>query len=130
MIIGIGSDIVDIKRIEKTINKYGNRFINRCFTKNEIEKSEKRKNRIASYAKRYAAKEACSKALGTGLAQGVYWKDISVNNNKFGKPIIILKGNAKKKLEQLIPKNKTPSVNLTLTDESYLAYAMVIISYN
>ena len=129
MIIGIGSDIVNIKRIEKTINRFGKKFINRCFTKVEIDKSESRINKSASYAKRFAAKEACSKALGTGLSKGIFWKDISVNNDKYGKPIIILNGNAEKKLKELIPKNKKPMVNLTITDESQMAYAIVIISY-
>ena len=129
MIIGIGSDIVDIRRIEKSINKFGKRFINKCFTKIEIDKSESRKNKAASYAKRFAAKEAFLKAIGTGLSQEIFLKDISINNNKFGKPIIKLKGNALKKLKELVPKNKKPTVNLTITDENYLAYAMVIISF-
>ena len=96
MIIGIGNDIIDIKRIEKTINRYGKKFINRCFTQVEIKRSEKRLNKINSYAKRYAAKEACAKALGTGIARGVYWKNISVENNIYGKPSIKLYGNALK----------------------------------
>jgi len=130
MIIGIGSDIVDIKRIEKIINKFGKRFINRCFSRVEILKSEQRFNKVASYAKRFAAKEAFSKAIGTGFSQGVFWKDISVENNELGKPILKLKGNAKKILKQLVPKNKKPIVNITITDENHIAYAMVIVSFN
>ena len=130
MIVGIGSDIVNIKRIEKTINKFGKKFIKRCFSEVEIFKSEKRMNKAASYAKRFAAKEAFSKALGTGFSQGVFWKDISVENNKLGKPILKLTGNANKVLKKLVPKNKKPLVNITITDESEVAYAMVIISFN
>ena len=130
MIVGIGSDIVNINRIEKTINKFGNKFINRCFSKVEILKSENRLNKVASYAKRFAAKEAFSKALGTGFSKGVFFKDISVENNKLGKPMLKLNGNAEKILKQLVPKNKYPVVNLTITDENQLAYAMVIISFD
>ena len=130
MIVGIGSDIVNINRIEKTINKFGNKFINRCFSKVEILKSENRLNKVASYAKRFAAKEAFSKALGTGFSKGVFFKDISVENNKLGKPMLKLNGNAEKILKQLEPKNKYPVVNLTITDENQLAYAMVIISFD
>ena len=130
MIVGIGSDIVNINRIERTISKFGNKFINRCFSKIEILKSENRLNKAASYAKRFAAKEAFSKALGTGFSQGVFWKDISVENNKLGKPVLKLNGNAKKILKKLVPKNKNPIVNLTITDENHVAYAMVIISFD
>ena len=130
MIVGIGSDIVNIKRIEKTINKFGKKFINRCFSRVEILRSEKRANKAASYAKRFAANEAFSKALGTGFSQGVFWKDISVENNNLGKPVLKLNGNAKKILKQLVPKNKKPLVNITITDENQIAYAMVIISFN
>ena len=130
MIVGIGSDIVNIKRIEKTINKFGKKFIKRCFSEVEILKSEKRMNKVASYAKRFAAKEAFSKALGTGFSQGVFWKDISVENNKLGKPVLKLTGNANKVLKKLVPKNKKPLVNITITDENEVAYAMVIISFN
>jgi len=130
MIVGIGSDIVNINRIETTINKFGNKFINRCFSKVEILKSENRLNKVASYAKRFAAKEAFSKALGTGFSKGVFFKDISVENNKLGKPMLKLNGNAKKILKQLVPRNKYPIVNLTITDENQLAYAMVIISFD
>ena len=128
MIIGIGSDIVDIKRIKKTLNKFGDRFIDRCFTEKEKIKSEGRYNKFASYAKRYAAKEACSKALGTGLSKGVYWKDIGVINNKDGKPFIQLTGNALKKLKQITPKDRVPSINLSISDEKDIAFAVVIMS--
>ena len=128
MIVGIGSDIIEIERIEKIIYKFGNRFIDRCFTKTEIMKSESKANKYASYAKRYAAKEACSKALGIGLAKGIKWKDIGVINDQNGKPNIELKGNALERFKFISPSNKELSINLTLTDEKNLAYAMVIIS--
>ena len=130
MIVGIGSDIININRIKKTINKFGNKFINKCFTKNEILISEKRLNKFSSYAKRFAAKEACSKALGTGFSKGIFWKDIGVINKKSGKPEIILTGGAKKKLNNIIPKNKIPKIDITITDENNLAQALVIISHN
>lgn len=130
MIVGIGSDIININRIKKTINKFGNKFINRCFTKNEILLSEKRLNKFSSYAKRFAAKEACSKALGTGFSEGIFWKDIGVVNKKSGKPEIILTGGAKKKLENIIPANKNPKIDITITDENDLAQALVIISHS
>ena len=130
MILGVGSDIVNIKRIEKTISRYGDKFLKRCFTNEEITKSESRNNKVASYAKRFAAKEACSKALGTGISQGIFWKDIGVVNLKNGKPEIVLLGEAKKTLNKLLPKDKIPKINLTITDENNLAYAMVIISHS
>ena len=125
MIIAIGSDIINIRRIEKIINKYGKKFKNRCFTKVEIQRSEKRSNVINSYAKRYAAKEACAKALGTGIAQGVFWKDISIENNIYGKPLIKLTGKALKRFNQL-SKNKC-SIDVSLSDEKNYAIANVII---
>ena len=125
MILGIGSDIVDVRRIEKTSNKYGERFKKKCFSKVEIQRSEKRYNAVNSYAKRYAAKEACAKALGTGLARGVFWKDISVQNNIFGKPSIDLTGNALKRLNQLSD-NKC-LIEVSLSDEKNYAIANVII---
>ena len=128
MIIGIGNDIIDIKRIEKTINRYGKKFINRCFTQVEIKRSEKRLNKINSYAKRYAAKEACAKALGTGIARGVYWKNISVENNIYGKPSIKLYGNALKIFNKLSKKNC--SIVVSLSDEKDYAIANVIIYEN
>ena len=125
MIHGIGIDIIDIRRIKRVIEKYGERFKKRCFHQDEINKSELRKNSVESYAKRYAAKEACAKALGTGLARGVFWKDIEVRNNKFGKPYIILHNKAKNYL--ITPGNKKYKINLSLSDERYFAIANVTI---
>ena len=128
MIVGIGIDIIDIRRIEKTINKYGDRFIKKCFLQTEIQKSENRRNIIQSYAKRYAAKEACAKALGTGLARGVYWKDIEVLNNEFGKPLIKLHNNAVKIISKLTKKDY--KIEVSLSDEKNYAIANVIIFIN
>ena len=126
MIYGNGIDIIDINRIRKVIDKYGNRFKKRCFSSSEIERSEKRKNSVESYAKRYAAKEACAKALGTGLARGVFWKDIEVKNNQFGKPFIKLHGKAKEIFKN-INKNSNTKIVLSLSDEKKYAIANVII---
>ena len=128
MIIGIGTDIIDIRRIENIIQKYGEKFKKRCFSINEIKRSENKFKTANSYAKRYAAKEACSKALGIGLAKGIKWKDIGVINDQNGKPNIELIGNALERFKFITPSNKALSINLTLTDEKNLAYAMVIIS--
>ena len=125
MIIGIGTDIIDIRRIEKIIQKYGNKFIKRCFSIHEITRSESQFNIINSYAKRYAAKEACAKALGSGLARGVYWKDIEVRNNNLGKPIIILHNKATKILNQISSKNTR--IEVSLSDEKNYAISNVII---
>ena len=127
MIIGHGIDLIDIRRVEKTINKFGNRFINRIFTKGEIIRSDNRNKRIQSYAKRFAAKEACSKALGTGFRSGVYWRDIEVINEKTGKPILKLTGGARKRLEKLIPNNNDYNISLSITDDYPWAQANVII---
>ena len=127
MIIGHGIDLIDIRRVEKTINKFGNRFINRIFTKGEIIRSENRNKRIESYAKRFAAKEACSKALGTGFRSGVYWRDIEVANEKSGKPILKLTGGAYQRLEKLIPNNNAYNISLSITDDYPWAQANVII---
>ena len=127
MIIGHGIDLIDIRRVEKTINKFGNRFINRIFTKGEIIRSDNRNKRIESYAKRFAAKEACSKALGTGFRSGVYWRDIEVVNEKSGKPILKLTGGAYKRLEKLIPNNNAYNISLSITDDYPWAQANVII---
>ena len=126
MIYGSGIDIIDINRIRKVINKYGNRFKKKCFTIYEIERSEKRLNSIESYAKRYAAKEACAKALGTGLARGVFWKDIEVENNQFGKPIIKLHGKANKIYKNMNIDSNT-KIEVSLSDEKEYAIANVII---
>ena len=126
--IGLGSDMLDIRRIEKTFNKFGNRFRDRIFTRNEIEKCEKRSQKISCYAKRFAAKEAASKALGTGFRKGVYWKDLEVVNMPSGKPTIEFYGNSRTHLLNLISKEKTPEVSLTITDEYPYAQAIVTIS--
>ena len=128
MIVGIGTDIIDTRRIEKVINKYGSKFKNRCFSTNEIKRSENKLNTINSYAKRYAAKEACAKALGTGLARGVYWKDIEVINLPSGKPTINLEGGALKILKSICPINYFPLIEISITDDKKLAMAIVIIS--
>jgi holo-[acyl-carrier protein] synthase len=128
MIIGIGSDLIDIRRIERTLERYGEKFIARIFTDEERRRSERRANRAASYAKRYAAKEACSKALGTGFRRGVYWRDLGVVNLATGQPTLVLTGGALKRLEAMIPHGMTVKIELTLTDEPPLASAFVIIS--
>ena len=126
MIIGNGIDIIDISRIKRTIDKYGFRFKNKCFHLGEIRKSEARLKSVESYAKRYAAKEACAKALGTGLARGVFWKDIEVHNNKFGKPKIKLHNNALKFLKEMT-KSTDCLIEVSLSDEKKYAIANVII---
>ena len=126
MIYGNGIDIIDINRINKVIDKYGNRFKKRCFSIPEIEKSEKRLNSVESFAKRYAAKEACAKALGTGLARGVFWKDIEVVNNQYGKPFLKLHGNAKAIFKKM-NKNSNLKIEISLSDEKKYAIASVII---
>jgi len=126
MIHGNGIDIIDINRIRKVIKKYGNRFKKRCFSISEIERSEKRLNSVESYAKRYAAKEACAKALGTGLARGVFWKDIEVENNQYGKPLIKLHGKAKEIFKNM-NKNSNTQIEVSLSDEKKYAIAIVTI---
>jgi holo-[acyl-carrier protein] synthase len=128
MIIGIGSDLIDIRRVEKTLERFGERFTNRCFTDTEREKSDRRRLRAASYAKRYAAKEACSKALGTGFRKGVFWRDLGVINLPGGKPTMQLTGGALKRLESMTPEGMDVQIDLTITDELPIAEAMVIIS--
>ncbi len=132
MIIGLGSDLIDIRRIEKTLARFGERFINRVFTDVERAKAERRKGAgrayAATYAKRYAAKEAASKALGTGFRQGVYWRDLGVVNLPSGKPTVKMTGGAAKRLDSMIPDGMEARVELTITDEYPLAEAMVIIS--
>src|SRR5215468_10937542 len=127
MIIGLGSDLIDIRRIEKTLERFGPRFTDRLFTDVERAKSEARKNRAASYAKRFAAKEACAKALGTGLAQGVFWRDMGVVNLPSGAPTMHLTGGAAKRLEAIVPSGCTGRIHLTITDDFPLAQAFVII---
>jgi holo-[acyl-carrier protein] synthase len=128
MILGLGSDLIDIRRIEKTIKKHGERFLNRVYTEIERAKSDHRAQRAASYAKRFAAKEACAKALGTGLNQGVYWRDMGVVNLPGGKPTMRLTGGALKRLEKITPAGHQPQIDLTITDDFPLAQAIVIIS--
>lgn len=128
MIIGIGSDLIDITRIERTLERFGDRFIQRCFTEVERTKSDRRANRAGSYAKRYAAKEACSKALGTGFRQGVFWRDMGVVNLSSGKPTLILTGGAATRLVEITPVGMKPSIDLSLTDEHPIAQAIVIIT--
>jgi holo-[acyl-carrier protein] synthase len=127
MIIGMGNDMVDIRRIEKTIENFGDRFLERIFTDTERKKSDGRANRAASYAKRFAAKEACSKALGTGFRRGVYWKDMGVVNEPSGRPTMVLTGGAKKQLERITPKGSKARILLTITDDDPYAQAIVII---
>jgi len=127
MIIGIGNDVIDIRRIEETLTRFGPRFIDRVFTDVEIRKSEKRAQRAASYAKRFAAKEACSKALGTGFRKGVFWKDMGVVNEPSGKPTMVLTGGAKEQLDSLVPAGHTPRIHLTITDDFPYAHAFVMI---
>jgi holo-[acyl-carrier protein] synthase len=130
MIIGIGNDIVDIRRIEETLNRFGARFTDRIFTEIEKNKSDKRAMRAASYAKRFAAKEACSKALGTGFRRGVFWKDMGVVNEMSGRPTMVLTGGAKTQLDRLVPAGMTAKVHLTITDDHPYAQAVVIIEAN
>ncbi|MEM9330974.1 MAG: holo-ACP synthase [Pseudomonadota bacterium] len=127
MIIGLGSDLIDIRRIEKSLERYGARFTNRVFTEIERTKSDRRKNRAASYAKRFAAKEACSKALGTGISNGVFWRDMGVVNDRNGKPTMALENGAAKRLAQLMPNGYDAVVHVTITDDFPLAQAFVVI---
>lgn len=127
MIIGLGSDLIDIRRVEKSIARFGERFTNRIFTEVEQAKSDRRKERAASYAKRFAAKEACAKALGTGLARGVFWRDMGVVNLPGGKPTMKLTNGAARRLEAITPAGHTAVIHLTITDDFPLAQAFVII---
>lgn len=128
MIIGLGNDIVDIRRIERTIERYGDRFLDRIFTEVERAKSERRNQRVASYAKRFAAKEACAKALGTGLRRGVFWRDMGVVNLPSGRPTLKLTGGAARQLAMITPQGYEARIDLTLTDDFPMAQAIVIIS--
>jgi len=127
MIIGLGSDLCDIRRIQETLDKHGERFTQRCFTEIERQKSDRRAERAASYAKRFAAKEACAKALGTGLNRGVYWRDMGVVNLPGGKPTMRLTGGALERLKAMTPEGFEAVIHLTITDEPPLAQAFVII---
>ena len=127
MILGIGSDLIDIRRVEKTLERFGDRFIRRVFTDIERRKSEGRRQRAASYAKRFAAKEACAKALGTGLNAGVFWRDMGVVNLRSGKPTMVLTGGAAARLAAMVPAGSVPAIHLTITDDFPLAQAFVVI---
>jgi holo-[acyl-carrier protein] synthase len=128
VILGIGNDLVDIRRIESSLERFGDRFIRRIFTEVEQKRSEGRAERAASYAKRFAAKEACSKALGTGLRRGVFWRDMGVVNLRGGKPTMDLTGGALARLAEITPAGMTAQIDLTVTDEYPMAQAFVIIS--
>ena len=132
MIIGIGSDLIDIRRIERTLERHGERFLNRVFTEVERRRSERKvgakMGRAASYAKRFAAKEACAKALGTGMHAGVFWRDIGVVNRASGEPTLALSGGAAARLAALTPPGYKPVIHVSLTDDMPLAQAFVIIS--
>lgn len=129
MIIGLGNDLIDIRRIERTLDRFGERFLLRVFTDIERQKSDRRvMTRAASYAKRFAAKEACSKALGTGFRQGVFWRDMGVLNLPSGRPTLHLTGGARQRLVDLTPEGMDVRIDLTLTDDFPLAQAIVIIS--
>jgi holo-[acyl-carrier protein] synthase len=128
MIIGLGSDIVDVRRIKDVLERHGNRFLDRCFTPLERAKADRRARRVETYAKRFAAKEACAKALGTGLAEGVFWRDMGVVNLPGGRPTMKLTGGALKRLAAITPKGCEARIDVTLTDEGPTAQALVIIS--
>jgi holo-[acyl-carrier protein] synthase len=127
MIVGIGSDLIDIRRVEKSLQRYGERFVRRLYTDVERAKSEGRAARAASYAKRFAAKEACAKALGTGMAEGVFWREMGVVNLPGGKPTMALTGGAAARLAALLPPGHSATIHLTITDDYPLAQAFVII---
>ncbi len=128
MMIGLGSDVVDIRRIERALQRYGDRFLDRIFTPVERARSEGKVSRVASYAKRFAAKEACSKALGTGFRRGVFWRDMGVVNLASGRPTMKLTGGAAARLAELMPPGMDARIDITLTDEPPLAQAIVIIT--
>lgn len=129
MIIGIGSDLIDIRRVEKVIERHGERFLSRIFTDVERAKAERRaRTSIDTYAKRFAAKEACSKALGTGIRLGVWWRDMGVVNLPGGRPTMRLTGGALKRLESLTPAGHEARIDLSITDEYPMAQAFVVIS--
>ena len=128
MIIGLGSDLIDIRRIERTLERYGERFVSRIYTDVERRKSEGRRLRAESYAKRFAAKEACAKALGTGFRRGVFWRDLGVVNLPGGRPTMELTGGARQRLEEITPAGMNTRIDVTITDDYPLAQAVVIIS--
>ena len=128
MIIGVGSDLIDIRRIEKVLERHGERFLSRIFTDVERARAERRAKSIETYAKRFAAKEACSKALGTGIMQGVWWRDMGVVNLPSGRPTMKLTGGAAARLAKLLPPGYEADIHVSITDEYPLAQAFVIIS--
>ncbi len=128
MILGVGVDLIDIRRVERTLARFGERFTERCFTELERTKADRRRARAATYAKRFAAKEACSKALGTGFNQGVFMRDIGVVNLPSGQPTLALTGGARRRLEAMTPAGRIADLHLTLTDEPPLAQALVFIT--
>ena len=128
MIVGIGSDLIDIRRIERTLERFGDRFTQRVFTEIERARSDRRKQRAASYAKRFAAKEACSKALGSGVRMGVAWREMGVVNLNSGKPTILLSGGAETRLARMVPAGFLPRIDVTITDDFPWAQAFVVIS--
>ncbi|WMT88527.1 holo-ACP synthase [Pelagibacterium sp. 26DY04] len=127
MIIGLGNDICEIAHVERTLARFGERFTHRCFTEIERAKSDRRRLRAASYAKRFAAKEACAKALGTGLSNGVFWRDMGVVNLPSGKPTMHLTGGAARRLARLVPAGHTAHIHVSITDDNGMAQAFVII---
>jgi holo-[acyl-carrier protein] synthase len=127
LIVGLGSDLADIRRIEATLERFGERFVARIFTDLERTRSERKADRAASYAKRFAAKEACAKALGTGLRAGVFWRDMGVINLRSGAPTLALTGGAAKRLAAITPPGLTPHIHLSLTDDHPYALAFVVI---
>jgi len=128
MVLGLGSDLIDIRRIEQVIERFGDRFLERIFTDVERRKCERRADRAASYARRFAAKEACSKALGTGFRDGVFWRDLGVVNLSSGRPSMMLTGGALRRLEKITPAGTVARLDVTLTDEPPIAQAVVIIT--
>ena len=128
MILGIGSDITDARRIARVIERHGERFLDRIFTATERARADKRRNRVETYAKRFAAKEACAKALGTGLRAGVWWRDMGVINLPSGRPTMQLTGGAKRRLDAITPEGYEARIDLTITDEGPTAHAFVVIS--
>jgi holo-[acyl-carrier protein] synthase len=127
VILGIGSDLSDIRRVEQSLARFGERFTNRCFTDVERARSERKPDRAASYAKRFAAKEACAKALGTGMRRGVFWRDMGVVNMRSGQPTMALTNGAAARLAELMPAGHMAVIHLTLTDDHPYAQAFVII---
>ncbi|MCW5745236.1 MAG: holo-ACP synthase [Alphaproteobacteria bacterium] len=127
MIIGIGSDLIDIRRIQKTLERHDTRFLDRCYTDIERRRSDGRADRAASYAKRFAAKEACAKALGTGLRRGVFWRDMGVVNKPGGQPTLQLTGGALERLRSITPAGMRAEIHLTITDDFPMAQAFVVI---